>query len=261
MGLFDALRKPPIKQPEESRFALEHHDFTVPVTIIREARANSRIAIGKSGAIMRISRYFDSKEQDAQIQRFRAWLITQLERHPQKYSRFRLKIYHHGEIIQVNDRDYTLQFIREPDKKNVTGKLNPQNGLILFYVPAKATEKQLGPAIEVLLSRLIGAHFLPEVTRRVHELNAAFFNKKINGVSLKYNHTNWGSCSSKNNINLSTRLLFAPKQVLDYVIIHELAHLVEMNHSPRFWALVAKAMPDYKSHEKWLKKHGSGMGY
>ncbi|MBP6185469.1 MAG: M48 family metallopeptidase [Saprospiraceae bacterium] len=261
MGLFDALRKKPVQQAEESRFALEHFDFTVPVTVIREARANSRIAIGKGGAIMRISRYFDATEQEAQIQRFRAWLIGQLERHPEKYSRFRLKMYHHGEVLQVNDRDYTLQFVREPGKTNVTGKLNPQNRIIVFYVPEKATEKQLGPAIESLLSRLIGAHFLPEITKRVHELNAAHFRKKINNVSLKYNHTNWGSCSSKNNINLSTRLLFAPQKVLDYVIIHELAHLIEMNHSPRFWALVAQVMPDYKAQEKWLKKHGSGMGY
>ncbi|MCB0682671.1 MAG: M48 family metallopeptidase, partial [Saprospiraceae bacterium] len=60
----------------------------------------------------------------------------------------------------------------------------------------------------------------------------------------------------KRNINLSTRLLFAPPKVIDYVIIHELAHLVEMNHSRRFWDLVAAAMPDYEEQEKWLKKFG-----
>jgi predicted metal-dependent hydrolase len=75
-------------------------------------------------------------------------------------------------------------------------------------------------------------------------------------VRLKYLHSRWGSCSSSSNINLSTRLLFAPEGVIDYVIIHELAHLQELNHSPRFWRLVAEAMPDYQLKEKWLKDNG-----
>ncbi|MDV7393186.1 M48 family metallopeptidase, partial [Arthrospira platensis SPKY1] len=72
----------------------------------------------------------------------------------------------------------------------------------------------------------------------------------------KYNSSNWGSCSSGRNINLSTRLLFAPPAVQDYVIIHELAHLVELNHSDRFWKLVSEIMPDYEEKEKWLKEYG-----
>jgi predicted metal-dependent hydrolase len=99
------------------------------------------------------------------------------------------------------------------------------------------------------------------VTRRVHELNARHYQKPVKAVHLKYNHSNWGSCSSKGNINLSTRLLFAPAFVLDYVIIHELAHLIEMNHSDRFWKHVSRAMPDYQKAERWLKKHGSNMSY
>jgi predicted metal-dependent hydrolase len=67
-----------------------------------------------------------------------------------------------------------------------------------------------------------------------------YFQKPIKSVNLKYNLSNWGSCSTKGNINLSTRLLFAPDDVIDYVIIHELAHLLEMNHSPHFWAIVKR---------------------
>jgi predicted metal-dependent hydrolase len=88
------------------------------------------------------------------------------------------------------------------------------------------------------------------------ELNAIHFQRPVRNVYLKYNHSNWGSCSVGSNINLSTRLLFAPPDVIDYVIIHELAHLIEQNHSNRFWAQVARAMPDYERHERWLKDHG-----
>ena len=96
---------------------------------------------------------------------------------------------------------------------------------------------------------------MPEITRRVIELNRKHFQKPVKGVRLKYNHSNWGSCSRSGNINLSTRLLFAPPDVIDYVIVHELAHLVELNHSPRFWNIVEKAVPDYRDKEKWLKEN------
>jgi len=115
----------------------------------------------------------------------------------------------------------------------------------------------LNKSIRHLLSRVIANDFLPEIEQRVYELNQKYFQKNIKRVYLKYNKSNWGSCSSKGNINLSTRLLFAPSQVIDYVIIHELSHLIEMNHSPRFWKIVRDIMPNYEEQEKWLKVNGA----
>lgn len=71
--------------------------------------------------------------------------------------------------------------------------------------------------------------------------------------------TRWGSCSTRGTLSFSWRLLMAPPEVLDYVVIHELAHLREMNHSPRFWALVEARCPDYKRHVRWLKEHGATL--
>jgi len=68
--------------------------------------------------------------------------------------------------------------------------------------------------------------------------------------------TRWGSCSSKKTLNFSYRLIMSPSESIDYVIIHELCHLREMNHGPRFWKEVAGIMPDYKQHEKHLKDEG-----
>lgn len=64
----------------------------------------------------------------------------------------------------------------------------------------------------------------------------------------------FGSCSSKGNISFSYRLMLYPEEAIDYVVVHELAHLVEMNHSPRFYAVVASVLPDYKERKKLLKK-------
>jgi predicted metal-dependent hydrolase len=72
-------------------------------------------------------------------------------------------------------------------------------------------------------------------------------------VFIKDQRTLWGSCSREGNLNFNWRIAKAPPEILDYLVIHELAHLREMNHSPRFWAVVAEHCPDYKVHRKWLR--------
>lgn len=66
--------------------------------------------------------------------------------------------------------------------------------------------------------------------------------------------TRWGSCNSRENINFTYRLIFAPEDVIDYVVVHELAHLKEMNHSHRFWSAVEEIMPDYREQRRRLKE-------
>ena len=68
--------------------------------------------------------------------------------------------------------------------------------------------------------------------------------------------TRWGSCSSAGNLNYNWKLVLMPERVMDYVVIHELAHRKEMNHSARFYAVVAQQMPDYKVWQSWMKEHG-----
>jgi len=81
-------------------------------------------------------------------------------------------------------------------------------------------------------------------------------NLMVNQVRIKNQKTMWGSCSSKNNINLNYLLLMAPMKVIDYVIIHELVHTIHRNHSIDFWSSVESIMPDYKEHKLWLKANG-----
>lgn len=75
-------------------------------------------------------------------------------------------------------------------------------------------------------------------------------------VAIKEQKTRWGSCSRRGSLNFNWRLLLAPLPVLDYVVIHELCHLKEPNHAPRFWALVAHTCPDHREWRAWLRQHG-----
>lgn len=76
-------------------------------------------------------------------------------------------------------------------------------------------------------------------------------------ISIRDQRTRWGACSARRSLSFNWRLVMAPPEVTEYVIIHELAHLIEMNHSPRFWKVVEKYCPDYKKRRLWLKKNAS----
>ena len=78
-------------------------------------------------------------------------------------------------------------------------------------------------------------------------------------VSVRHQKTRWGSCSGKGNLNFNCLLMLMPEPVRDYVVIHELCHRLEMNHSKRFWALVEKMMPDYKSCRSYLRTQGKSL--
>lgn len=84
---------------------------------------------------------------------------------------------------------------------------------------------------------------------------SALMETKPNRIFIKEQRSLWGSCSTQGNLNFNLRLLEAPLEVLDYVVIHELAHLKEMNHSKRFWAIVQAWCPAHKEHRRWLRQN------
>ncbi|MBM3490315.1 MAG: M48 family metallopeptidase [Alphaproteobacteria bacterium] len=98
--------------------------------------------------------------------------------------------------------------------------------------------------------RVIGAR-----ARRMAER----INKTVTRIAIRDGRTRWGSCSPNGSLSFSWRLMLAPPFVLDYVIAHEVAHLVEMNHGPRFWRLVERLCPQQEAAQHWLREHGSGL--
>ncbi len=86
-------------------------------------------------------------------------------------------------------------------------------------------------------------------------------NQSYGRVTVREQKTRWGSCSSAHNLNFNWKLVMAPKQALEYVVIHELCHLIYLNHSERFWAQVRQRMPDYEVWKKWLKAHGAELRF
>ncbi len=117
---------------------------------------------------------------------------------------------------------------------------------------------------DIDLARPLGEKLRSIAKEELPERVACFakkFELKYSGVSIRNQKTRWGSCSSTGRISLNWRLMMTPPEVSDYIVIHELMHLKEMNHSHLFWGLVREACPNYKAHERWLNEHQSELSW
>ena len=85
------------------------------------------------------------------------------------------------------------------------------------------------------------------------------FPKKPQQVKISGARKRWGSCSASGNLNFAWRCMILPKEVFDYIVVHELSHLIHFNHSKAFWHQVATVMPDYQRRQQWLKTHGLAL--
>ncbi len=227
------------------------------VRIHLEERKTSRVSIGKTGIIIRIPSFLPREERFKEIIRLKAWARKKLEERPIKLKE-QAKRYHDGDILRIGDEEYALK-IDFKEKKNSSARIRG-NSIYLIVSSALADDDQ-NKHMASLLSRCIASKRLPKLKEKIDELNAKHFNQNVNKIFFKHSRSRWGSCSETSNINISTRLLFAPDDVLTYVCIHELAHLIEQNHSDAFWALVRKAMPDHKEKEAWLKQNGDACRF
>ena len=132
---------------------------------------------------------------------------------------------------------------------------NGESGIVRFggeALPVADATADLRPAIERHLRGLATRELPP----RVLEL-AALHSLPVRRVTVRNQRSRWGSCSRHGTISLNWRLVQAPKFVSDYLVLHELAHLKEMNHSRRFWGEVERLCPDYCEAERWLKQNSS----
>ena len=117
-----------------------------------------------------------------------------------------------------------------------------------------------GPPAQVpaRLKGFLRAQARADITAAVRA-HSARLGRPFARLSLRDTRSRWGSCSAEGNLMLSWRLVMAPPAVLDYVAAHEVAHLVELNHSPRFWALVERLCPDHATQRRWLAENGTAL--
>ena len=231
---------------------LEINGIKYLVKIHYENRSNSRVSIRRTAINIRIPSFLSSAKKNEQLEKMKTWAKNKIMKNPEKFRLKPQKEYKNGDILKIGDEEFALR-IEFKDKKGSSAR--PMGNTIKLSISDNLSKEEQNNHISSLISRCIAYKRLSKLQEKIYELNGKHFNRKINKIFFKHNKSNWGSCSNAGNINISTRLLFVPDEVLEYVCIHELAHLIEQNHSNRFWTLVETAMPDYMEKERWLKEN------
>lgn len=249
-------------------FPLKVEEKEYPVRIEVCKKLHSSGVIANDEVTLRISNLLSLKDREDHIDALLDKIQKKIKKHPPAFnplghlfkSPFVNKQIGEDDIfmgdLQLNNEvKYAVYLRKNSKRKTVSAKMSPKNRIIIT-TPDLRISKEKQNKMQSLIYKIIAKDQLPFIYDFIAFLNMNHFREKIKDIKLKYMKTRWGSCSKLRNINLSVKLFFVPIDLMEYVVVHELAHLIEMNHSKRFWKLVEKVMPDYKEKRKMLKKYG-----
>lgn len=175
------------------------------------------------------------------VERKKNWIVEKKKELSQRKKLVR--DFSDGSIINIFGENYTIKFVN-----NFQFALKLQDHTIFIDEQLKDEVKSL---LKLLIKKLAQLYFNRNV-----KLWADKMQLKYNQIKIKDAKSRWGSCSGIGNLNFNWKLGLAPKEVIDYVIVHELSHLRYLNHSPNFWDEVAKYFPEYKKCKRWLREYG-----
>lgn len=230
-------------------------DRTVAVNVRRSARAQRLILrLDQTGTVTLVLP-IGVREAEAQafLKAHTGWLESRLARVPEKLAFVPdVGVPYRGIEHRIRHRP-THHPAHHP-----TGSTARRRGVVWLEQAADGPEIHVAGPAEHLPRRL--ADWLKAEARRElaarSRLYAARLGRQIGRVTVRDTRSRWGSCSSKGDLSFCWRLILAPDFVIDYVVAHEAAHLVEMNHSVRFWRLVDQLQVDRQRAQRWLKAHG-----
>lgn len=244
----------------ETRTTLPLNGIPVPLRIITErGRRATTASVRERALYIRLPHDLPPKEREKSLQKMIAWAKRTAREKPEAFQHFAPPPAAAAYTFDFRGRSYHLD-VTTHDLSSHKIERNGDHRLLLSLCPTDA-RPNLTKVIPKLLAKYFAGQYLPLIAQRVAALNEQHFRRPVRQVKLSDSYSRWGSCSSVGNINLATRLLLAPDEIIDAVIIHELAHLVEANHSDRFWAQVARALPDYKERDAWLKEQGGSLRF
>lgn len=236
--MFSFLRQP-AKPPKSVTLELDGRAVEVAVKLSKRA-ASFRLSLPATGPVLTLPERARWADAEAFLLRHRHWLAARL---PRTASAKRLE----------PGMEVPLRGV--PHLVIGTGKLR---GRVDVVPLADLPELHVPGSPEHQPRRLfdwLKAEALTDLTER-SAFHASRLGVTVKDIKLRSQSSRWGSCSSTGSINYNWRLILAPGFVLDYVAAHEVAHLVEMNHSDAFWATVKRTLPDMERGRAWLKAHG-----
>ncbi|WP_409522634.1 M48 family metallopeptidase [Nitrincola sp. MINF-07-Sa-05] len=223
-----------------------------PCRVVRSARRTTSIEIVAGEVVVRAPNRVSEPVLLHWVQQKRSWVMKHLTRQQHEFDHHEIRL-KQGAEIPLNGTPYRLQWF-VGDSSQVT-RLDNATLLVSLSSRIRRSEPE---AVEELLKSWLLQEAQAHLTRRLHQLSQQTA-LTPSALEVKGFKRRWGQCSTSGLIKLNWRLIHAPQAVQDYVIIHELCHLREMNHSPAFWQLVARHCPDYKALRSYIKKRNAWL--
>jgi len=212
-------------------------------SVVYSARKTLTITVERDRSIIVRAPTDTPREKIEQlIHQKKLWLYEKV-RHTQKYDPpIKEKEFVSGASILYLGKSYKLNVVSEPF-----------NGILFDdeFLISKSSVPDASKLFKAWYIERAKQKIVPQVRLYASQLGVQY--NRIHISDLKYS---WGSCTPRNNLNFNHRLIKAPPRVIEYVIVHELAHLIELNHTERFWSIVRTQIPDYLRAKEWLKGYG-----
>jgi predicted metal-dependent hydrolase len=214
--------------------------------IIKSSRRSLALEVTRTGGLIIRAPFFISQGQIREFINTNENWIQKKRRQVENLSEFlKPKKYTEGESFLFLGQSYPLKLI---------DRQNPALALDTFFTLAKLKLNKAPIIFENWYRKEAKALLKDRLDHYTDLMNLQHKNLHVTGA-----RTRWGSCSHDNNVNFTWRLIMAPIEIIDYVIVHELAHIMHKNHSRNFWNLVEKYVPDYKEKRKWLRENGERL--
>jgi len=224
-------------------------------TLTRSNRKTIAIYIRNGGVEVRAPLRMSIRKIERFIQEKQDWINSNLTESKELSKRKESFMLNYGDMVLYCGRQYAITPSSSGRFQN--GETSYPGGVSSnnFFIPADLPHEQIKTACVKIYKILAKS----DLTLKAYEYAAkmgVMLGVDIRPSSVKINSaaSRWGSCSAKKRLNFSWRLIMADEEVIDYVVVHELAHLIEMNHSARFWAVVERVLPDYREWRKRLRE-------
>lgn len=237
--------KPARKRPARGR-DIAVAGRRLPLTISENERAKRltlRIEPGGKALRMSVPVGIADREIDSFLQRHHGWLAAKLAKMPKSSA-----VIEGGEI---SIRGIAHRIVRTGKPRGVTATGEIDGKPVLFV---GGTREHLGRRTADFLKKLARTELEEAVAR-----HAGALGRTVTAISMKDTRSRWGSCTAQGRLSFSWRIVMAPDHVIDYLAAHEVAHLEEMNHGPRFWSLCRRLCPHTDEAKSWLKRNGSAL--
>lgn len=227
--------------------------------IVRSNRKTVAIQLLEDGNVKVSAPFSVTKKQIDEIIKDKiSWILKKQEELKRIYIEKNIdRKFEDGEKISYLGKEFSLKIIKA--KEYIQPKVVIDNDNMVIYINEKFIDKDAKENIRNIIKKWLVERFRDVAVDRIKKYSF-LIGVNPTKITIREQKTRWGSCSSKGNINLNWKLVMAPMEVIDYVIVHELCHMIEMNHSKNYWNIVSTVMPDYKNHRKWLKENGPKLG-